>query len=179
LRGPFNLEGKSYIKEKPPTTINAAPRKSTTIGAAPNVIEDERKGIAVILPGVNVNASGPGLYETGGVEVVVLPDGRIVGYKYMGEGSSTAGGGGSGATYAGLIFNVSDPEDYQGTSSSANITIATPNGGVTGTYFWGSGGAPLSPGNVQGFTIGFAVGAQGSISFAQTNYQIAVILYIP
>jgi hypothetical protein len=139
--------------------------------AKTNEAKKEPIDVAIIFPGVNLSAGAPEKYVVGGLEAVTfLSDGSVIAYSYAGEGNSK-GAGGSGTIYIGIILNADTPDDYLGLSSSIAATLATPEGGVTITYFWSSGQEPFSKGNVQGFTLGYSIGAQGAVSWAESFYK--------
>lgn len=126
----------------------------------------------VFLWGFNGSASAPNVYNTGGLEeIVVLKDRTRATYDYVGQGSAN-GGGASAAAYFGLAANVHSPEDYRGVSASTGFTISIFEVGIMGSYFWNGDYAPLSPGVVQGFQLGYAPGAQVSIWWSNVMYNL-------
>jgi hypothetical protein len=85
--------------------------------------------------------------------------------------------GASGSVYGGAVYNVTSPYDYAGLSSAVNLTVATPDGGILITYFWSTNEGPFGQGNVKGWTIGPAIGAQFSLGYSQVYYQDPIILH--
>jgi len=126
----------------------------------------------VVLWGFNGSANVPGIYNTGGLEeIVIFKDKTRATYNYGGQGSA-AGAGASAAAYFGLAANVKSPEDYRGISASVGLTVSVLDVGLTASYFWNGDYAPLTPGVVQGFQLGYAPGAQASIWWSSVIYNL-------
>jgi hypothetical protein len=125
-----------------------------------------------VLWGFNGSASVPAIYNTAGLEeIVILKDKTRATYHYGGQGNA-AGVGASAAAYFGLAANVKSPEDYRGLSASVGLTVSVLDVGLTASYFWNSDYAPLTPGVVQGFQLGYAPGAQASIWYSIVMYNL-------
>ena len=94
--------------------------------------------------------------------------------KYRGFPSvDSTGIGGSLSAYLGFVFNLEDLEDYEGHFAVIGFTYSVGNAGVTGFYFWNpTTDRPLTPGNTQGFGIGYAPGAQASIWYENVFYDL-------
>lgn len=89
----------------------------------------------------------------------------------MGEGATLFGAGADAAAYAGFVINAETPDDYKGNATSVGATLSIFDKGVTVAYFWSSGEAPFTPGNTQGFMLGYAPGAAASVWFSQAVYN--------
>jgi hypothetical protein len=87
----------------------------------------------------------------------------------MGNGQAW-GFGANTSGYIGMAFNVRDSDDYKGISAASGITFSVFDVGLTLTYFWNSDAPPLTPCNVQGFSIGYSPGANFSIWNSVTDY---------
>lgn len=63
---------------------------------------------------------------------------------------------------------------YSGSFESATLTAAAGEGGSF-TYFWAPGDEPgigaFTPNNAKGFAVGYGLGAGGSVSYNQTEYE--------
>jgi hypothetical protein len=124
-----------------------------------------------IMWGTGFSGSMPGIYSTSGLEeIVMFTDGTRAVFSYGGEGGS-AGLGASGAAYGGVVFNLSDPDNYVGPFGSGGLTISVLDAGVTASYFWDSSKAPFSAGTTQGLAVGYAPGAQASVWWSTTSYS--------
>ena len=135
-------------------------------------IEKNYKEDRAFLWGANFSGSGVPNYSTGGVEeLFLLKDRTRATYKYAGQGSAV-GEGASATVYGGIVINLEKPEDYRENSAAVGITLSVLEKGVTISYFWNTNNPPLTPGNVQGFTIGYSPGAQASIWSAVTYYEL-------
>jgi RHS repeat-associated protein len=94
-------------------------------------------------------------------------------YSYDGQSTGT-GLGGSISPYYGRAWNVEKFEDYLGPFKSLNVTVAMPEGGVSGTWFWAPPGddeRSFDPNLPFGFAFGLAVGGEISISRSTTFYR--------
>ncbi len=117
-----------------------------------------------LLWGVNLSGSEPGMYNTSGMDEIILPSGQRATYTYGGNGGSY-GLGGSASAYIGLVFNAHRPEDYSGPFASTGGTVSIADVGVTAFAFWDPTGS-----GVHGFAIGYAPGAQLSYWWNTTAY---------
>jgi len=122
--------------------------------------------------GVGVSGSEPGIYNTAGLEdIIMFSNGTRATFVYAGQGGS-AGLGASGSGYVGIVFNLDDPENYNGPFASAGITISVFDVVGTASYFWDDTKSPLSSGTTQGFAVGYAPGAQASLWWSSTIYTM-------
>ena len=124
-----------------------------------------------VMWGFNLSGSTPVLYNTTGMEEIVMLKSirdRAT-YLYAGQGNSM-GLGASASAYGGLVFNLEDTESYEGPFGAVGVTISILEIGITASYFWDDSKAPLSPDTTQGFSIGYAPGAQASGWWANTLY---------
>jgi RHS repeat-associated protein len=122
--------------------------------------------------GFNGSTSVPGIYHTGGLEeIAILRDGTRATYQYGGQGSAV-GAGANATAYGGLAVNVKTPDDYRGISASAGLTVSILDVGITVSYFWNGDYAPLTPGVVQGFQIGYSPGAHISAWWSNVVYSM-------
>jgi RHS repeat-associated protein len=122
--------------------------------------------------GFNLSGSSPGLYLTGGMEeLYFLDDKTRATYAYEGEGEAI-GAGGSVTVYLGEVWNIENPEDYNGPFGAVGLTFSTPVGGLSVSYFWDTAHTPLSSGTTQGYSIGFSPGAQLSGWWSSTFYKM-------
>jgi hypothetical protein len=163
------------LTQKSKSDIEAALRKSsqrTNIHKTANTISTEKdnKGSA-FLWGFNISASTPGVYHTAGMEEALFPSMERATYSYGGEGSSL-GAGASGTAYAGIAFNATNAEEYKGLSSSFGVTYSFSNVGVTLGYFWNPDNPPFYPDNLQGIIVGYSPGAQASVWYANTVFEM-------
>lgn len=125
-----------------------------------------------ILWGYSGSTSGLSAYWVGGQEeIIILKKMTRATYHYGGTGSAN-GAGASGTAYFGLASNVNSPEDYRGISASMGFTVSIWDVGITGAYFWNGDYAPLTPGVVQGFQLGYAPGAQMSLWWSNVMYTL-------
>jgi hypothetical protein len=125
-----------------------------------------------VLWGWNGSASGSGPYLSGGQEeIVILDDGTRATYNYMGDGDSH-GAGASTTAYIGIATNVINPESYKGNAATVGVTVSVADIGMTVAYFWNTDSPPLTPGNTQGFYIGYSPGAQFSIWRSNAVYDL-------
>jgi RHS repeat-associated protein len=138
----------------------------------PQEIGAEMKNVSW-MGGFNASASSPvnEIYYTGGQEGVLLPNGTGAIYSYGGEGKSI-GVGASVTFYAGVVVNLHNPAEYTGEFSAVGFTASVGQYGVSASYFWNPQKGPLSSGNVQGASLGFAPGAQLSGWWSVTNYSL-------
>lgn len=124
---------------------------------------------AVIFGG-SLSGSSPGIYRTGGLELLEMTsDGALAFYGYGGDGYS-AGLGANGSVYIGAVFNLNNPDSYIGQFGAAGVAVSVFTEGVTLFYFWDSTQAPLEPGVTQGIAVGWAPGAGASVWSSITNY---------
>jgi hypothetical protein len=122
--------------------------------------------------GWNASASVPSNYMTGGQEELYMLDtGKRNTYNYAGQGNAWGEGASVSAPYVGVVFNIKDASDYEENFASAGFTVSIADLGVTASYFWSPSEGPLTPGNVQGFAVGYAPGAQLSLWSAVTYYN--------
>jgi hypothetical protein len=103
-------------------------------------------------------------------ELLLIDDLTRATYTYGGQGGSILDGG-SATAYVGLAVNVENPEDFQGHTASVGMTISILHGGTI-SYFWDSRSGPFSPGTVKGITAGYSPGAQASIWWSSTLYDL-------
>jgi RHS repeat-associated protein len=121
--------------------------------------------------GFGLSGSG-GLYLNSGMEELLMMH-RLTraNYTYGGQGE-TAGIGGDYTVYGGIVFNLKKPEDYTGPFASVGFTFALADIGVTVSYFWDSRKGPFSSGTTQGYTVGYAQGANLSLWWTTTDYSL-------
>jgi len=125
-----------------------------------------------ILWGFGFSGSEPGIYKVAGMEeLYFLDDHTRAVYDYLGQGGSY-GEGASGAAYGGIVYNVEEPEDYAGPFGSGGITMSVLDLGFTAGYFWDTKNDPFTPGNTQGWFLGYAPGAQASVWWSTTWYEL-------
>jgi RHS repeat-associated protein len=125
-----------------------------------------------IIFGVSLNGNAPANANTIGVEALYLEDGSTTTFNYIGEGNTVFGLGANASAYWGGVYNIDSPEKYIGPFASIGATISLGEVGITLSYFWDSSSAPLTPGTIQGFTIGYAPGANVSAWYSNTYYQL-------
>jgi hypothetical protein len=124
-----------------------------------------------LLWGINFSSSAPALYLTTGMEeLIMFSDLERATFNYAGQGNAV-GASISVSTYFGLVFNLEEPGNYSGPFASAGATVSVGCDGVTAFYFWDSSVPPFTPSSTQGFAIGYAPGAGGSIWYASTIYS--------
>jgi hypothetical protein len=158
-----------------------SPFGSAQAGSIPSLndsegIENSGEEDIALLWGANLSGSNVPNYWTGGVEeIFMFRDKTRATYRYGGEGS-VFGEGASVTVYGGMVFNIENPEDYRENSAAVGITLSILEKGVTISYFWNTNEPPLTPGNVQGFTIGYSPGAQASIWSTVTYYEVWEII---
>jgi hypothetical protein len=121
--------------------------------------------------GFNISGSYPGMYMTGGMEELVFDWDDRATYDYIGEGSSI-GGGASTTVYIGYVSNITDASEYAGPFASIGLTFSYGSIGGTVSYFWDSSSSIFSPDAVHGFYIGYSPGAQASIWWSTTTYEM-------
>ena len=135
--------------------------------------QDQPNSSFSLMWGWNVSGSNPfnDEYYTVGEEEVILPDDTRATYDYGGQGNSV-GVGANATAYIGVVANLDNPEKYTGNFASTGLTISIGEVGITIDYFWNPDNAPLSKGNVQGFSIGYSPGAQVAVWWSVTNYKL-------
>ncbi len=106
----------------------------------------------------------PNINATGGIEIIIFPDGSVGCFNYQGVGGAI-GEGASGSLYGGLAFNANGASDIVGGTYSVGTTVSAGEKGITGNYFQSESG------NVEGAEIGYAPGAQLSGWTSYTIYQ--------
>jgi len=122
--------------------------------------------------GVGFSGSEPGLYYVAGLEeILMFSDATRAVFEYEGQGSSV-GAGASAEAYLGAVFNLGDKESYGGPFGAEGFTISIGDVGLTAFYFHDSSKLPLTPGATQGIAVGYAPGAQASVFWASTVYQM-------
>jgi RHS repeat-associated protein len=126
--------------------------------------------------GISGNASDPGLTHVAGIEgLLMISNNQTVWYTYGGEAETIfapTGGGADAGAYIGGVFNLDSPESYQGPFSAITVNVAVGDG-LTVTYFWDSkSGGPFTPKITQGFSTGYYVGTDVSVTHSNTYYVI-------
>jgi RHS repeat-associated protein len=122
--------------------------------------------------GAGLSGTEPGLYNTAGMEkLLMLSDWRRGTFVYGGQGSSF-GAGASAAAYAGVVLNLAALENYKGPFGSAGVTASIGDVGVTAFYFWGNSRPPFPARTTQGLAVGCAPAAQLSAWWSSTVYSL-------
>jgi len=161
-----------------PTTTSTPVRPTPTPGYPPYLMGSsesvgDSNNLTGLLFGVNASATNPmnGEFFSGGAELALFNTIDAGAYTYFGPGMGI-GLGASGTAYAGLLLNADTPYDYEGLTNSVGGTFSLGKLGVTIDYFWAGEDVPFSSGGVQGVTIGWSPGAQASLWYSQTYYDL-------